>query len=333
MSHTATPVTHELKTDAEVFDAVLAGLKTYEIRKNDRGFQVGDTLILRETQFTGAEMAAGKDLIYTGRSLTVTVTHVLSGPIYGLMDGWVILNIAGASPKATAAPGTAALAVQTRERVREAISEAMGNAMDCTRIWSAWSVGTMSENDFQIVRENEDRLEEIVDAVLDAVAVQGSPAGLLSSRVRAGSEAAPWVVEAIQRLEIALSAKERPSRALGYFFRVSDDTLVQCYTPTGKRSHPDVDGNVYPQLLFSCQNPVEEGAAWPRIDHPARPTEADYEAGDLKVTLGEFGPIGLANELRLYALSQPRNGSFAGRLWAMHEYLRAVFAIEMRAHV
>lgn len=85
---------HELKTDPEVFEALIAGRKTYELRKNDRNFQEGDTLTLRETKHTGAEMAAGAPLEYTGRTTGRVVTHVLRGPIYGLMDGWAILSCA-----------------------------------------------------------------------------------------------------------------------------------------------------------------------------------------------------------------------------------------------
>ena len=84
---------HELKTDPDAFQAVLEGRKTYEIRKNDRGFAVGDELLLRETRCTGAEIAAGSPLEYTGRELTVGVSHMLTGPIYGLSAGWSILSI------------------------------------------------------------------------------------------------------------------------------------------------------------------------------------------------------------------------------------------------
>ena len=84
---------HELKTDPEVFQAVLDGLKTYEIRKNDRGFAVGDTLVLRETTHSGAAIASGVPLEYTGRQYATSVTHMLTGPIYGLESGWSILSL------------------------------------------------------------------------------------------------------------------------------------------------------------------------------------------------------------------------------------------------
>jgi len=86
---------HELKTDPLVFDAVKEGRKTFEIRKNDRDYHVGDTLFLRKTHFTGVEMAANTDdmpLIYTGDELRTVITHILHGPIYGLMEGWSILS-------------------------------------------------------------------------------------------------------------------------------------------------------------------------------------------------------------------------------------------------
>ncbi len=83
--------THELKTDPEVFQASFWGNRDYEIRFNDRGYQVGDRLILRETEFSGEEMKLGKHLRYTGLSMTRTICHVLTG--YGLEDGWVILAV------------------------------------------------------------------------------------------------------------------------------------------------------------------------------------------------------------------------------------------------
>jgi len=84
---------HELKTDLTVFDDVEAGRKPFEIRKDDRGYEVGDLLKLRKTKHTGAEMAAGASLEYVGTPLYVYVTYILRGPVYGLADGWAIMAI------------------------------------------------------------------------------------------------------------------------------------------------------------------------------------------------------------------------------------------------
>ena len=82
---------HKLKTDPEVFKAVVEGRKTFEIRFNDRDFKVGDELVLLETIHTGEQMRHGKPLLFSGNQLRKTVSYVLSG--YGLQDGWVILGI------------------------------------------------------------------------------------------------------------------------------------------------------------------------------------------------------------------------------------------------
>jgi ASC-1-like (ASCH) protein len=82
---------HELKTDSEVFDATQDGKKNFEIRFNDRDYQIGDMLILQETEHTGLEMKNGSPLIYTGYSIKAQVTYILRGPIYGLATGWVIM--------------------------------------------------------------------------------------------------------------------------------------------------------------------------------------------------------------------------------------------------
>lgn len=85
---------HTLKTDSEVFQAVMDERKNFEIRRDDRDFKVGDRVELRETEFTGEEMNLGEPLAYTGRTLGATINYILRGPIYGLSAGWCILDIA-----------------------------------------------------------------------------------------------------------------------------------------------------------------------------------------------------------------------------------------------
>lgn len=81
---------HDLKADAHVFEEVITGRKASEIRFDDRGYQVGHVLRLRETRHTGAEMKAGAPLEYTGREAIRVVSHIQRG--YGLGDGWVCLS-------------------------------------------------------------------------------------------------------------------------------------------------------------------------------------------------------------------------------------------------
>lgn len=59
---------HELKTWPEYLGPVVSGLKTFEYRIDDRGFAVGDTLLLREWDPSGEE--------YTGRSVRVRITYI-----------------------------------------------------------------------------------------------------------------------------------------------------------------------------------------------------------------------------------------------------------------
>ena len=74
---------HDLKTLPEYYAAVDKGVKTYELRFDDRNYAVGDMLILRE--WTGTE--------YTGRKISATITHILKDCGFGLAEGYVILSI------------------------------------------------------------------------------------------------------------------------------------------------------------------------------------------------------------------------------------------------
>lgn len=62
-----------------------------------------------------------------------------------------------------------------RERVQDAVAEALGDALDCTRVWSAWRVGTMGEDDFQRVADDAARIAEIADAAITAVLASATP--------------------------------------------------------------------------------------------------------------------------------------------------------------
>ena len=53
--------------------------------------------------------------------------------------------------------------------VCDAIAEALGDAMDCTRNWGAWSYGTMTQDDFLLVAEDSDRTSEIATAAINAI--------------------------------------------------------------------------------------------------------------------------------------------------------------------
>ncbi len=76
---------HRLKTIQPHFDQVCTGEKTFELRKNDRRYCVGDWLLL-------VEYIPAKDEV-TERAVLVQVTHILYGPVYGLAADYVILSI------------------------------------------------------------------------------------------------------------------------------------------------------------------------------------------------------------------------------------------------
>lgn len=86
---------HVLKCWPKHFEAVDNGSKPFELRYNDRGFKVGDVLLLDEWQ-PSAAYAIFKTGTYTGRKCMRSVTYVLDEfeemPEF-TPDGWVILGI------------------------------------------------------------------------------------------------------------------------------------------------------------------------------------------------------------------------------------------------
>lgn len=91
---------HELKTWPQYFKRIDDGSKTFEIRRNDRGFQQGDTLRLREYNPDGDHDECADDKCttkrYTGYEAFRKVGFVASGTLFGLALGeYVVLSLVG----------------------------------------------------------------------------------------------------------------------------------------------------------------------------------------------------------------------------------------------
>lgn len=110
---------HELKIIPPFYDDVKSGVKTFEVRRNDRNFQVGDLLHLKEwmpcIQCAGAgslPMTGGalgplsfafsaKPCLecketggeFTGRTIYRKVVCMLLGPAFGVKNGYVVMGI------------------------------------------------------------------------------------------------------------------------------------------------------------------------------------------------------------------------------------------------
>lgn len=75
---------HKLKTWPEYFELVDNKSKTFEIRKNDRAFSIGDILDLEEFN--------PENQLYTGRRISVIVSYILDKQPF-VPEGYVCMAI------------------------------------------------------------------------------------------------------------------------------------------------------------------------------------------------------------------------------------------------
>ena len=89
---------HDLKTWPPFFEDVLTGAKTFELRRDDRGYTVGDVVTLREWAPADPRGAAERGPgDYTGRTLTRSIGYIVrDAPHFGLAPGFAILGLAPA---------------------------------------------------------------------------------------------------------------------------------------------------------------------------------------------------------------------------------------------
>lgn len=76
---------HNLKILHKYYTALTSGRKNFELRKDDRNYCVGDTLLLLEIDDTGR---------YTGQGQLRKISYILRDcPEYGLLTGFCILGL------------------------------------------------------------------------------------------------------------------------------------------------------------------------------------------------------------------------------------------------
>ena len=80
--------THNIRLRVEFCDAVVWGEKSFEIRRNDRGYQRGDHIIFQAVERDGQKIYS---VPHPVNDLEFEITYVLNG--YGLENGFVALAI------------------------------------------------------------------------------------------------------------------------------------------------------------------------------------------------------------------------------------------------
>lgn len=93
-----------------------------------------------------------------------TASDMATASAQGFRDGVASL---------AASAGSEPVAV-TREALIDAIAQALHGTWHCTRVWEAWHVGTMSQDDFEPVDES-DTPADLADVVLTLLPIHPSP--------------------------------------------------------------------------------------------------------------------------------------------------------------
>lgn len=92
-------VEHVLKCWPNYFDAVERGEKTFEVRKDDRGFQKGDIVRLQKwSRDLGYIPPPGASRFADAAESVHLITYVLTGGQFGIEPGYVVLALAPPSP-------------------------------------------------------------------------------------------------------------------------------------------------------------------------------------------------------------------------------------------
>ena len=91
-------VEHKLKCFPVYFDAIKRGEKTFEVRRDDRGFQRGDIVVLQRTCEEGNKHWV--DTYLNGEpkhQITFRIGWILTGGQFGIEPGYVVFSLEAVS--------------------------------------------------------------------------------------------------------------------------------------------------------------------------------------------------------------------------------------------
>lgn len=81
---------HKLKTWPAYFLGLRLGMKNFEVRVNDRDYQVGDFLLLQEFI---------PSIGYTGKEIERQITYILKGGEFGIAEDTVVMSLSQWPPQ------------------------------------------------------------------------------------------------------------------------------------------------------------------------------------------------------------------------------------------
>ena len=84
--------THSLKTLPQYWDAVKRGDKTFEVRRDDRGFQKGDIIELVRTEY----LPDPRNPTFGSKEMSTLrfqIGYILTGGQWGIEPGYVVLAL------------------------------------------------------------------------------------------------------------------------------------------------------------------------------------------------------------------------------------------------
>jgi hypothetical protein len=91
---------HVLKTLGTAWDAIKAGEKGFEVRKNDRFFQRGDVVVLRKLHEDGRHYATDptSPSRFATLDLKFKIGWMLQGGQFGIESGYVVFQLEPLTP-------------------------------------------------------------------------------------------------------------------------------------------------------------------------------------------------------------------------------------------